>query len=140
MMFLLRSMSGLFCGNDPKELKGLLGKKGVLWWSIDAIIAKAKKKPRFLILENDRLSVPCLKEVDFAVMLHSLNNMVMMLNGGSSMQLTMACPAQKKGVHIRLSRQSGRSQIPQMISMDGFSKGVLSSEFELEPIKFGPSN
>ena len=28
-----------------RNSKGLLGKKGVLWWSIDAIIAKAKKKP-----------------------------------------------------------------------------------------------
>ena len=54
---------------------GLQGKKGVLWWSIEAIIAKAKNKPKYLILENvDRLlkSPSGQHGRDFAIMLSSL--------------------------------------------------------------------
>lgn len=36
--------------------KGLLGKKGVLWWSIYRILKEKENKPKYLILENvDRL-------------------------------------------------------------------------------------
>jgi DNA (cytosine-5)-methyltransferase 1 len=39
-----------------KNSKGLKGKKGVLWWSIERIIREKKNKPKYLILENvDRL-------------------------------------------------------------------------------------
>ena len=39
-----------------KNSKGLLGKKGVLWWSIYKILEEKKRKPKYLILENvDRL-------------------------------------------------------------------------------------
>jgi len=61
-----------------KNSKGLLGKKGVLWWSIYRILDEKKKKPSFLILENvDRLlgSPANQKGRDFAMMLSSLNNL-----------------------------------------------------------------
>ena len=61
-----------------KNSKGLLGKKGVLWWSIYRILDEKKKKPSFLILENvDRLlgSPVDQKGRDFAMMLSSLNNL-----------------------------------------------------------------
>ena len=61
-----------------KNSKGLLGKKGVLWWSIYKILDEKKKKPSFLILENvDRLlgSPVNQKGRDFAMMLSSLNNL-----------------------------------------------------------------
>ena len=61
-----------------KNSKGLLGKKGVLWWSIYRILEEKKKKPSFLILENvDRLlgSPVNQKGRDFAMMLSSLNNL-----------------------------------------------------------------
>ena len=32
--------------------KGLLGKKGVLWWSIHRILKEKKSKPSYLMLEN----------------------------------------------------------------------------------------
>ena len=36
--------------------KGLKGKKGVLWWSIQSILENKKNKPKYLFLENvDRL-------------------------------------------------------------------------------------
>ena len=61
-----------------KNSKGLLGKKGVLWWSIFKILDEKKKKPSFLVLENvDRLlgSPVNQKGRDFAMMLSSLNSL-----------------------------------------------------------------
>ena len=58
-----------------KNSKGLLGKKGVLWWSIHRILEEKAKKPRFLILENvDRLLKSPSKQRgrDFSIMLKSL--------------------------------------------------------------------
>ncbi len=56
--------------------EGLVGKKGVLWWSIYNILKKkGKNAPRFLMLENvDRLlkSPSSQRGRDFAVMLSSL--------------------------------------------------------------------
>ena len=56
--------------------KGLIGKKGVLWWTIHRILSEKKKKPDYLFLENvDRLltSPATQRGRDFAVMLSSLN-------------------------------------------------------------------
>lgn len=61
-----------------KNSKGLIGKKGVLWWSIYRILDEKKKKPSFLILENvDRLLVSPVSQKgrDFAMILSSLNNL-----------------------------------------------------------------
>lgn len=61
-----------------KNSKGLIGKKGVLWWSIEAILRRKKNKPKYLMLENvDRLLKSPSKQRgrDFAVMLASLNNL-----------------------------------------------------------------
>lgn len=61
-----------------KNSKGLMGKKGVLWWSIEAILRRKETKPKYLMLENvDRLlkSPSNQRGRDFAVMLASLNNL-----------------------------------------------------------------
>ncbi len=61
-----------------KNSKGLLGKKGVLWWSIHRILTEKKKKPKYLILENvDRLlkSPSNQRGRDFAVMLKGLDEL-----------------------------------------------------------------
>ncbi|MFL1010508.1 DNA (cytosine-5-)-methyltransferase [Flavisericum labens] len=58
--------------------KGLKGKKGVLWWSIQRILEEKKNKPQYLFLENvDRLlkSPSTQRGRDFAVMLQSLNQL-----------------------------------------------------------------
>ena len=58
--------------------KGLIGKKGVLWWSIHRILKNKKTKPKYLFLENvDRLLKSPSKQRgrDFAVMLKSLNDL-----------------------------------------------------------------
>lgn len=60
-----------------KNSKGLRGKKGVLWWSIEAILRKkGDQGPKFLMLENvDRLlkSPATQRGRDFAIILSSLN-------------------------------------------------------------------
>ena len=41
-----------------KNSKGLIGKKGVLWWSIHKILSEKANKPKYLFLENvDRLLI-----------------------------------------------------------------------------------
>jgi DNA (cytosine-5)-methyltransferase 1 len=62
-----------------KNSRGLIGKKGVLWWSIETILRKkAENRPQYLMLENvDRLLKSPSKQRgrDFAVILSSLNNL-----------------------------------------------------------------
>jgi DNA (cytosine-5)-methyltransferase 1 len=61
-----------------KNSKGLIGKKGVLWWSIHKILSEKKHKPKYLFLENvDRLliSPSGQRGRDFAIILQSLNEL-----------------------------------------------------------------
>jgi DNA (cytosine-5)-methyltransferase 1 len=61
-----------------KNSKGLIGKKGVLWWSIHKILSEKKNKPKYLFLENvDRLliSPSGQRGRDFAIILQSLNDL-----------------------------------------------------------------
>jgi len=58
--------------------KGLIGKKGVLWWSIHKILKEKKNKPKYLFLENvDRLlkSPSNQRGRDYSVMLKSLEEL-----------------------------------------------------------------
>lgn len=59
-----------------KNSKGLIGKKGVLWWSIHKILSEKSNPPEYLFFENvDRLLIsPSLQRGrDFAIILQSLN-------------------------------------------------------------------
>lgn len=61
-----------------KNSKGLIGKKGVLWWSIHRILSEKVNKPKYLFLENvDRLLISPSKQRgrDFAIILQSLNEL-----------------------------------------------------------------
>lgn len=61
-----------------KNSKGLIGKKGVLWWSIHRILTEKENKPKYLFLENvDRLllSPSGQRGRDFAIILKSLNDL-----------------------------------------------------------------
>jgi len=61
-----------------KNSKGLIGKKGVLWWSIHKILSEKENKPKYLFLENvDRLliSPSGQRGRDFAIILKSLNDL-----------------------------------------------------------------
>jgi DNA (cytosine-5)-methyltransferase 1 len=64
--------------STSKNSKGLIGKKGVLWWSIHRLIRDAENKPKFLMFENvDRLlkSPTSQRGRDFAVILKSLQEL-----------------------------------------------------------------
>src|SRR6056297_935254 len=61
-----------------KNSRGLIGKKGVLWWSILRILSEKNNKPKYLFLENvDRLlkSPSSQRGRDFAIMLRSLSDL-----------------------------------------------------------------
>lgn len=61
-----------------RNAKGLVGRKGVLWWQIHRILSEKRRKPRHLLLENvDRLlgSPAGQRGRDFAVMLRSLDQL-----------------------------------------------------------------
>jgi len=61
-----------------KNSKGLIGKKGVLWWSIHKILSESKKPTKYLFLENvDRLLISPASQRgrDFAIILQSLNQL-----------------------------------------------------------------
>jgi len=61
-----------------KNSKGLIGKKGVLWWSIHKIVSEKENKPKYLFLENvDRLLISPSQQRgrDFAIILKSLNDL-----------------------------------------------------------------
>lgn len=61
-----------------KNSKGLIGKKGVLWWAIHKILVGQKKPTKYLLLENvDRLLISPAKNRgrDFAIILQSLNEL-----------------------------------------------------------------
>ena len=61
-----------------KSAKGLIGKKGVLWWSIHRILSEKRNRPGFLMLENvDRLlkSPAGQRGRDFAIILKSLGDL-----------------------------------------------------------------
>ncbi|MGB6151278.1 MAG: DNA (cytosine-5-)-methyltransferase [Pricia sp.] len=61
-----------------KNSKGLIGKKGVLWWSIHRILSERENPPQYLMLENvDRLlkSPSTQRGRDFAIILKSLDDL-----------------------------------------------------------------
>ena len=58
--------------------KGLIGKKGVLWWSIHKILRDKEAKPKYLMFENvDRIlkSPTSQRGRDFAIILKSLEEL-----------------------------------------------------------------
>lgn len=64
--------------STSKNSKGLIGKKGVLWWSIHRLLRDAEKRPRLLMFENvDRIlkSPTAQRGRDFAVILKSLEEL-----------------------------------------------------------------
>lgn len=83
-----KSRIDVLCGGFPcqdysvattlRNSRGLLGKKGVLWWEIERILSEMEVKPSYLILENvDRLlkSPNGQRGRDFAVMIKSLSEL-----------------------------------------------------------------
>jgi DNA (cytosine-5)-methyltransferase 1 len=64
--------------STSQNSKGLIGKKGVLWWSIHKILREKEVKPKYILLENvDRImkSPTSQRGRDFAVILKSLEEL-----------------------------------------------------------------
>ena len=64
--------------STSQNSKGLIGKKGVLWWSIHKILRDKEYKPKYVLLENvDRIlkSPTAQRGRDFAVILKSLEEL-----------------------------------------------------------------
>lgn len=129
-----------------RNSKGLRGKKGVLWWSIEAILRKkGANKPKYLMLENvDRLlkSPAIQRGRDFAIMLSSLNSLGYgvewrVINaaeyGMSQRRRRTFILAYHKSTSIYSSLKSTSSKVKWIESA-----GVIAKEFPIKPIVGNP--
>lgn len=120
-----------------KNSKGLIGKKGVLWWSIHRILEEKKVKPKYLILENvDRLlkSPASQRGRDFAVMLQSLSDLGYILEWRVINAAEYGFPQRRKRVFMigyHKSTNIYKSLINNKNSFNGWvhKEGVLAKAF-----------
>tara|TARA_B110000046_G_scaffold3252_1_gene3500 strand:- start:7301 stop:8683 length:1383 start_codon:yes stop_codon:yes gene_type:complete len=124
-----------------KNSKGLVGKKGVLWWSIYNIILKKKNKPKYLLLENvDRLLVSPSNQRgrDFAVILSCLNELDYAVEWRVINAADYGMPQRRKRVFILAYHKKTqiykrfKSQNPHGIV---FKKGVFAKTFKVKEEK-----
>jgi len=123
-----------------KNSKGLKGKKGVLWWSINDILIAQKNKPDYLILENvNRLlgSPASQRGRDFAVMLSCLNNLGYAVEWRVINAADYGMPQRRRRVFI-LGYKKGSSihNIVKNVKNWITNEGVLSSAFKVEENNF----
>lgn len=144
----------ILCGGFPcqdysvatslKNSKGLIGKKGVLWWSIHRILNEIEKKPSYLIFENvDRLlkSPSSQKGRDFAVILQSLNELGYAVEWRVINSADYGFPQRRKRVFF-LGYLKGTREYAEL-SNGGqlnwlFEEGILAAAFPTK--KLGHSN
>lgn len=120
-----------------KNSKGLLGKKGVLWWSIHRILSEKKNKPKYLFLENvDRLLISPSKQRgrDFAVMLSSLNELGYAVEWRIINAADYGMPQRRKRIFILayLKNSDIYEQIKSTSAIDWIlEEGTLANSFEV---------
>ena len=119
-----------------KNSKGLIGKKGVLWWSIHNILENAKTPIKYLMLENvDRLlsSPSGQKGRDFAIILQSLNQ----LGYGVEWRIINAAdygfPQKRKRVFIMAYHKS--TKLFRSLNEDWLQDGVLATAFPVYEVQ-----
>ncbi len=118
-----------------KNSKGLVGKKGVLWWSIYNIISKKKKKPKYLFLENvDRLlaSPADQRGRDFAVMLSCLYEQGYAVEWKVINAADYSMPQRRRRVYIVGYHKSSKlfKKMKSLNKIDIITKkGIISSAF-----------
>ena len=86
-----------------KKSSGIQGKKGVLWWSIHAILKNKTNPPKYLMLENvDRLlkSPVSQRGRDFAIMLASLSDLGYVVEWRVINAADYGMPQRRKRVYI----------------------------------------
>jgi len=124
-----------------KNSKGLVGKKGVLWWSIYNIISKKKNKPKYLLLENvDRLLVSPSNQRgrDFAVILSCLNELDYAVEWRVINAADYGMPQRRKRVFILAYHK--KTQIYKRFKYENphnivFKKGVFAKTFKVKEEK-----
>lgn len=120
-----------------KNSKGLIGKKGVLWWSIHKILSEKKNKPKYLFLENvDRLliSPSTQRGRDFAIILQSLNELGYAVEWRVINAADFGMPQRRRRIFIMA--YLNETKIYKNIFENNFSKwilndGVLASAFPI---------
>ncbi len=126
--------------------KGLVGKKGVLWWQIHRILKEKKAKPKYLLLENvDRLlgSPVGQRGRDLAVMLRSLDLLGYAVEWRVINAADHGMPQRRKRVFILGYHKSTRtykalkgSVASQWLGNSGVLAQAFPCELEKAPLSF----
>jgi len=121
---------------------GIKGKKGVLWWSIHALLEKkGKDAPRYLMLENvDRLlkSPSTQRGRDFAIMLASLSDLGYAVEWRVINAAEYGMPQRRKRVYI-MAYRSNTSMYKKIASLSKTNKafdwvsnsGIMNNAFPM---------
>jgi len=121
-----------------KNSKGLIGKKGVLWWSIHKILSEKENKPKYLFLENvDRLliSPSGQRGRDFAIILKSLNDLGYAVEWRVVNAAEYGMPQRRRRIFILAYSQNSTiyNEIQETISKDWLLKdGTLANAFPVQ--------
>ena len=121
-----------------KNSKGLIGKKGVLWWSIHKILSEKINKPKYLFLENvDRLliSPSGQRGRDFAIILKSLNDLGYSVEWRVVNAADYGMPQRRRRIFILAYSQDSKiyNQIKETNSRDWILKdGTLANAFPVQ--------
>ncbi|MFD0861017.1 DNA cytosine methyltransferase [Sungkyunkwania multivorans] len=128
-----------------KNSKGLIGKKGVLWWSIHRILSEKKNKPKYLLLENvDRLlkSPVSQRGRDFAIILKSLEELDYAVEWRVINAADYGMPQRRRRVFILAYHKSTKihkiiqkSSKADWISQDGLMASSFASTTETNSLK-----
>ena len=125
------------------QAAGLIGQKGVLWWSIFRLLELLKlegRQPRFLLLENvDRLikSPANQRGRDFAVMLASLHVLGYRVEWRVINAADYGFPQRRRRVFIvgQLSDRTSDIHTDRVIAKETiFTKGILAKALPIKPL------
>ncbi|HEX2618305.1 MAG TPA: DNA (cytosine-5-)-methyltransferase [Flavobacteriales bacterium] len=118
-----------------RNAKGLLGKKGVLWWQIQRLLDQHTHKPQYLLLENvDRLlgSPAGQRGRDFALMLNSLNTLGYAVEWRVINAADYGMPQRRRRVFIFGWRDAGAAFTPEQAAKRLAQEGLFASTFPME--------
>jgi len=124
--------------STSRNSKGLVGKKGVLWWQIHRILEqKGDAKPDYLLLENvDRLLKSPSKQRgrDFAVILKSLEELGYDVEWRVINAADYGMPQKRKRVFILGYRKGSHIQkrVQQMSPVEWLEQGTMARSFEAD--------
>jgi DNA (cytosine-5)-methyltransferase 1 len=131
----------LLCGGFPcqdysvasttKNSKGLIGKKGVLWWSIHKILSEVKSPTKYLFLENvDRLLIsPSNKRGrDFAIILKSLSDLGYCVEWRVINAADFGMPQRRRRVYILAYHKTSNIKVNKPLEWIE-SEGVFATAF-----------